>query len=356
MILRMPSYYRDFKCTADKCTDSCCIGWEIDIDKQSLKRFRAISDSEFSDKLKRCISESGTPHFILDENERCPFLDKNGLCEMILYSGEDILCNICRDHPRYFEWYDGLKEGGIGLCCEAAAKLILQNNNCTSFYDKEIPYEDCGSYDDGLFKLMLDMRKRIFSFTEQSNFALKDILSSILSYAEYMQEKCDSFDFSKKDIKPSLCQKHDANIKKIDGFLSELESMESNRPFKKLITDNNISQKINEFYNKHPETKKYLINIFEYFLYRHFLKGVYDDEFYSRIAFAILSTCVTALLFVSAYTEQGVFNIDTAVRCCVYYSKEIEYSESNLNIIFDAFYDPEMFSHTYLEGLCSVLL
>ena len=28
-----PKYYQQFHCIADKCKHSCCIGWEIDIDK-----------------------------------------------------------------------------------------------------------------------------------------------------------------------------------------------------------------------------------------------------------------------------------------------------------------------------------
>ena len=30
MTVTVPSYYKDFKCIADKCRHSCCIGWEID--------------------------------------------------------------------------------------------------------------------------------------------------------------------------------------------------------------------------------------------------------------------------------------------------------------------------------------
>ena len=37
MILTFPTFYRDFKCIANRCTDSCCIGWEIDIDEDNNK-------------------------------------------------------------------------------------------------------------------------------------------------------------------------------------------------------------------------------------------------------------------------------------------------------------------------------
>ena len=36
----IPHYYREFSCAADRCTDTCCAGWEIMIDPASLKKYR----------------------------------------------------------------------------------------------------------------------------------------------------------------------------------------------------------------------------------------------------------------------------------------------------------------------------
>ena len=35
----IPDYYKDFQCIADKCKDSCCIGWEIMIDRMADRPF-----------------------------------------------------------------------------------------------------------------------------------------------------------------------------------------------------------------------------------------------------------------------------------------------------------------------------
>ena len=32
MIFRYPDYYEKFSCIAGACEDTCCAGWEIDID------------------------------------------------------------------------------------------------------------------------------------------------------------------------------------------------------------------------------------------------------------------------------------------------------------------------------------
>ena len=39
--IRRPSYYKNFRCIGSVCTDNCCIGWEIDIDEDTLAFYRA---------------------------------------------------------------------------------------------------------------------------------------------------------------------------------------------------------------------------------------------------------------------------------------------------------------------------
>ncbi|MBR4096569.1 MAG: flagellin lysine-N-methylase, partial [Oscillospiraceae bacterium] len=104
MILRMPEYYKNFTCTADRCSDNCCIGWEIDIDSNTAAYYDSVTD-DFGTKLRKNISKTNPKSFILSENERCPFLNDRNLCEIILTLGGDKLCNICTEHPRYYEWF-----------------------------------------------------------------------------------------------------------------------------------------------------------------------------------------------------------------------------------------------------------
>ena len=114
-----PDFYDSFKCIADKCTDSCCIGWEIDVDEFALEKYNNINN-DFGKKIRSQIikSEDGSNCFALAENERCPFLNQRNLCDIIINCGEDHLCDICREHPRFYEWFVGVTECGLGLCCE----------------------------------------------------------------------------------------------------------------------------------------------------------------------------------------------------------------------------------------------
>ncbi len=119
-----PDYYPLFHCLAGRCGHTCCEGWEIDIDEASLKRYRAMR-GPFGRRVRECISGEGTPHFILRENERCPLLNEDGLCDLILQRGEGALCQICADHPRFRNYWSDREEVGLGMACEEAARLIL---------------------------------------------------------------------------------------------------------------------------------------------------------------------------------------------------------------------------------------
>lgn len=119
MNIYVPDYYPLFHCKAGNCRHTCCIGWEIDIDDDSLSRFHAMPD------VWKHVESAETPHIRLEAGERCPFLDDEGLCSMILKYGEDALCKICRDHPRFRNYWTTREEVGLGLVCEEAARLIL---------------------------------------------------------------------------------------------------------------------------------------------------------------------------------------------------------------------------------------
>lgn len=115
----VPDYYKDFKCIANKCKHTCCKGWEVEIDEEGLQRFRDYPD------IMEKVEFGEDVHFKLTDEEVCPFLLKNGLCDMIVKYGEDIICQTCRDHPRYRNYWNDRIEMGLGLVCEEAARLIL---------------------------------------------------------------------------------------------------------------------------------------------------------------------------------------------------------------------------------------
>ena len=131
-----PKYYKDFKCIADRCKHSCCVGWEIDIDEKTLAIYKSAKGKYF-DRIRNSIVCTDTPHFSLADGERCPHLDARGLCRIITECGEDFLCDICREHPRFYNKTSRGIEVGLGMACEEAAKIILSSDDYREFFKIE---------------------------------------------------------------------------------------------------------------------------------------------------------------------------------------------------------------------------
>lgn len=144
MKVRIPSYYKNFSCIGGKCEDTCCAGWEIDIDERSYDYYQNLPGA-FGEKVRGCIKEyerdgqdAYEAHgFILKEGKRCPFLREDGLCEMILTLGEDAICDVCTYTPRNFLEYGGMREISISPSCGEAGRLIFGSPERVEFVTEE---------------------------------------------------------------------------------------------------------------------------------------------------------------------------------------------------------------------------
>ena len=102
-----PYYYNEFKCIADKCPDTCCAGWQIVIDDETLDKYSSEKD-EFSHRLKNSIDwAEGVFH---QNNGRCAMLNDNNLCDLVTAKGEGALCKTCHMYPRHIEEFEGVRE------------------------------------------------------------------------------------------------------------------------------------------------------------------------------------------------------------------------------------------------------
>lgn len=320
MIFRAPSYYDDFHCIADKCKDNCCIGWEIDIDDITLKKYLSVG-GDFGERLRSSISAEN-PSFIPDKSGRCPFLNKDNLCDIILNLGEDKLCDICNNHPRYFEWFGDVKEGGIGLSCEEASRIILSSP--FSLIEKEIKNEETEYPDDeNLFDFLLSAREKIISYLLDENVMLENALSDIYEYGLVLEDAVFDGDFNAPEIKP-VGEKLSFDINKAMGFLLTLEKLSPEwEPY--ILS---MKEKINgeDFFIR--ETEKYLRNIAIYFIFRYFLKSCYDGEIVPYISLMTTSIFILAFLF-----SKGDLSLENCSEIAKNFSKEIEYSEENVEAL-----------------------
>ena len=361
MKFRIPKYYKYFHCIADKCKDSCCsAGWEIDIDSQTENFYKNVP-GEFGEKLKNNISKTSPCHFILDKNNNCPFLNEKKLCEIYINLGEEHLCQICKDHPRFYEWFDDAKEAGIGLCCEETARIILSQNDPFELIEEDIEeepniseYYDVGEdYNVELYDYLKHAREKAINYLDNSAIPTCSKLKNLLWYGYTLQQNIDNDLLDDEDIFDvnSIIK---SSILPIINYLTTLEPNDAHWP-EYLKNCGKLSveyiNKEAQFELSNPDLDKYLKNISIYFIWRYFLKGVFDNDVLSKIKLLYVSVCAIKYLLFCKWVKNGSIELDDYIEIVKKYSEEIEYSEDNLVKFADDTYENDFFDIEYLLGL-----
>ena len=336
MKLRMPHYYKDFHCIADKCRDNCCIGWEIDIDEKTACLYEGAG-GDFGERLRENTATDESCHFILGENERCPFLNGNNLCDIILNMGEESLCYICREHPRYYEWYGDIKEGGIGLACEEAARLILSSKEPFSYYETEID-EIPDSYPEReLFEFLEKAREVIIGHLSDERIEIKERLRDILLFGKRLQDNLDNDEYRLPQMERAKPFKNE-NIDDVFGFIAALEPI--NEEWNSYFNEKKwVSEKIPKEYEFDKTASRYLSNIAVYFIWRYFMKGVFEGEILSAVVLSAVSTAFIGRLIECEAYEGKELTLELCSETARLFSKELEYSEENVNALLDSAYN-----------------
>lgn len=287
MTVITPDYYKNFKCTANKCKHNCCIGWEIDIDDQTLEKYNNLN-GDFANRFKKDIVFDNTPHFKLTTDERCPFLNENGLCDIITNLGEDMLCQICSDHPRFRNYYDGFTEIGLGLACEAAAEIILTKKEKSKI---NLPQEF-------LQLPILALRERIFNLLQDRNLPVCERVNNVLNVVGATLPDVDWYNAF-------------ANLEKMDGKWDEY-----------LLRIKNGIDKVPVDAALDTAYEQLLV----YLIFRHFSDCQYDGKLKERVLYAVL-------IYKTVKTMNVSNTIEELLDIARVYSCEIEYSDENIDAI-----------------------
>lgn len=129
MISIYPTIYHDFQCKADRCENTCCQLWTIDIDEPTAERYHTMT-GPLGESLRQAITvDDEGSHFVFSkEQPMCPLLNEQGLCKVVLELGEEGLCDTCHMHPRFYKYIEDLELCGVGLSCEASVELLAQDS------------------------------------------------------------------------------------------------------------------------------------------------------------------------------------------------------------------------------------
>ena len=282
MLSIFPKFYKNFLCKADKCKHSCCKGWEIDIDEETAGKYLAMT-GELGAEIRQNIGKNEDSYFFkLTEDERCPFLQKNGLCKIILNIGEENICEICTMHPRFFTMLDDVELCGAGLSCEKTCELLLGDEKDLVFYIEDT--EEELSFSEVLAVIGLNLPNEMQEFSLAVNAENINKVLEIMAKTEPIDEN-----WSKE--------------------LSIMQDMD------------NVELKAKEYLEN--SDKNILNKIYQYILYRQ-LERLVDIDIEALINYAQYS-----ILFIILHTMISK-ELGESVRR---WSEQIEYDTDNVDLI-----------------------
>ena len=374
MKIRVPEYFKDFKCIASKCEDTCCAGWGIVIDDVTYDRYKNVQ-GKFGERLRsEIVHEAGENIFVLKGNN-CPFLNKEKTCDIYINIGEENLCYTCQQYPRYTEEFGSLREIGISLSCPEAARIMLNNDKKVTFELSENE-EVVSSYNDinaQLFIELLRSRNIVMDMLQDRDIDLRKRVALALLFVDEIQEKIDESEI--KEIKYVREKYSDKFF--LEELLEKLEEYKDNEGIKydniqeyfnvfrdlKHITPNDplgLNDALRYFWQADEDEELYILkhkqfveyyedkiykfeNILVYFVFRYFMKAVFDYDALAKIKTAIISYMMIRELAVVRYIENNEFTDEDMVDIAHTYSKDIEHLEENIEALAELFETNEVF-------------
>ena len=405
---RTPYYYKNFKCIAGDCRDTCCAGWDVDVDEKSYRFYRKVK-GDFGKRLKSVMvpdSEGGCTFTLTDDN-RCPFLNDSNLCDLYIALGEEHLCETCDEFPRFINEYGSLREVGLAPSCITAGEIMFADRQRMHFDEEEDgrPVDMYNDIDGFLYLQLNNARNTAFDIIDMEDFTTDEVCVILLEYAKkiqwYMDRNMDNYipraidRFKDSNYLKKLVEKKREEISRetericIDEFFNSFKGMEIINPDwlkytgmekhfeEKLMSDIGKNGHDNESfrecdgipdieYNRkyaycRREFDKYYgkqefryRQLLDYYVYRYFIDAVNDFNIVLKMKNALVGYLVVKHLDMVVWDASGKLDYDEFVDIAHLYSRQFEHSYTNYERYSSFFMKKSCYSIKELEQILMV--
>lgn len=292
-----PTFYKTFKCIAGDCPDSCCQGWEVDADSDSLEYYKTLDNSlEIKKRIDSVLSkdEFDNTIFTLAPKKRCPFLNDKNLCDMHIAIGGEHTPYTCRTFPRFIYDFGATREIGISFSCPVASDMMYNTESFDFETEVNSDLPTLNDIDAEKYFLLYKGRAEAYKIAKDKNKSIRERLNDLLDLGVLLQEKLFPYDEGGDDI----------------AFFDVFKNPELINPEWK--------EKVENFSLKQVSDTQSNENILMYFLYKYLIQAVYDDDALSKIKMAVLGVLINTYFGEDSWTVH-------------LWSKETEHSQYNMD-------------------------
>lgn len=178
------SIYDKFDCIGAQCPWTCCQGWKIQLDNESLERYHSVP-GKIGDEMRESIlcDANGNAYIKLNKDRFCPLLNEQKLCRIYIEAGEDKMCSTCQQYPRGVNIYGDLYMKYICISCPEVARLLFSQKEPLNFHITEddailspktfdFDWNYFNALKDGMFTTIQILQNRIFPMSARMQMAL----------------------------------------------------------------------------------------------------------------------------------------------------------------------------------------
>lgn len=362
MILRVPEYYDEFSCIASRCKDSCCAGWEIDIDDESYEYYRSV-EGAFGDRLRESmfVAEDGGYRFKLKGPKRCAMLNDNNLCDLYTALGEEALCEVCTEYPRFSLVYGQVEQKALSLSCEEVGRILFGRTEPEQLIDIELPGDCEDDEEDPQYVAFMEwvqkeavaiLQNRELSITERTRefLAWCDRVQTIINYSQakddlsileaWKNQDADREirEWEQKNIegkeKPARNLSYEDFCDRFEIFLDmeelDEEWINTKAEFEQIYHEDTYERLLLVYLNSKDYSELGYEHLLVYFVYRYLMNAVYDYDILSYAKMIVVATLVVRDMDAARFQRNGgSFTMFDRIDVARIFSKEVEHSEGN---------------------------
>ena len=327
MKITKPACFDTFRCIADRCPDSCCKEWDVQVDEASAEFYRTLQ-SPLGNRLREVLTDEDGETVMSIVNRRCPMWRDDGLCEIQAQLGHEALCKTCREFPRLTHDYGDFIEYVLELSCPEAARIILTTS--PEMLSAEVPGGEEPEYDTEAMGVLLRTRENARKILSGTSRPVGDTLALLLLYGYQAQSELDGAEESSFDTDAALTEARNfaavGDPQMMLDFFGKLE----------ILTEDWESL----LHSPAPVVwNEAHLRLARYFVDRYWLQAVSDYDLVCRVKLAVISCLVIKTLGGNIY------------RTAQLYSKEIENDIDNIESILDGAYESPAFTDDKLLSL-----
>ena len=377
-------FFDTFECIGSDCPDNCCRGWSIEIDDDTAEIYRNAK-GEFGERLRESITENdGKCYIRLNDDGKCPLLNKEGLCEVYRELGTDKMSETCKIHPR-ISWYHGdILFFGLTLSCPEVARMVLSHRDSINFSFTEAQTGVIPAPDENwsLFNILIDGMITSVRIMQNRDFSIFTRLRLLVSFNDMLYTALDEDNDAECHIlltafsDPAqlfiLSQEvWESQINLVSLFTFAVH-------FYKNIGSLSVSDYVRSYIDHLPKTMAFCNSLLSqplaedflddisldpydiryeqyavYYLTRYYMNAYEKDGNLNKIiANFIYLFCLHRIFAFGVYQEKGEsLSLDDLIPIYTGISRFLEHNSLNPNRLYEIFSDSDIADSTFLFSL-----